>query len=36
MRSVSGDWGFADLYGDFTRFTEASDWYYFDGMKHYT
>jgi hypothetical protein len=29
-------WGFGDLYGDFTKFTEASDWYYFDGMKHYT
>jgi hypothetical protein len=29
-------WGFEDLYGDFTKFTEASDWYYFEGLKYYT
>ena len=28
--------GFDEIYGNFTKFVEASDWYYFDGLKHYT
>ena len=31
-----GQWGFDEIYGNFTKFVEASDWYYFDGLKHYT
>jgi hypothetical protein len=30
------EWRFEEIYGDFTRFTEASDWYYFEGLKYYT
>ncbi|MGH7575526.1 MAG: glycoside hydrolase family 2 TIM barrel-domain containing protein, partial [Longimicrobiales bacterium] len=29
-------WRFDELYGDFTGFTEASDWYYFEGLKFQT
>ena len=29
-------WGFEEIYGDFTKFTEASDWYHFQGLKHQT
>jgi len=29
-------WGLEKIYGDFTKFTEASDWYYFEGLKQET
>ncbi len=29
-------WGLEKVYGDFTRFTELSDWYYFHGLKYMT
>ena len=29
-------WGLDKIYGDFTQFTEASDWYYFEGLKQQT
>ena len=29
-------WGLDKIYGDFAKFTDASDWYYFDGIKEQT
>jgi hypothetical protein len=29
-------WGLDKIYGDFGKFTEASDWYYFNGLKQET
>jgi hypothetical protein len=29
-------WNLDKVYGDFTAFTEASDWYYFEGLKQQT
>ena len=29
-------WGFNEIYGDFTKFVESSDWYHFDALKYQT